>query len=512
MEAIDFAGRRPTIHNGENAMRPSVLILSTTPPYPREYGNRNRVFQTWKFFEERGFEVSFLLYPFDTEWTDSIPDYYKSLQKSFFYFDVISNSKRLHKAAEGFHHDIDEWWDDNIAVELDWLSKRKRFDVVFVNYTFLSKAFDFFDKKTLKILDTHDLFTGRREAFEANGVEPEFFYTSESEEKVAFDRADIVIGIKKDEAVFMEQISTANVICIPYWPDLKTVQDLKLSVSKTSDVHTPLRAGFIGAQNSVNTVNMKRFIDRFAGHPMVDRGLIKIIVAGNVCKRLSAPGEWIELAGRVERIEDFYDEIDVVIAPLDFSTGIKIKVAEALSFGKPVVSTANAFDGFKVNHSAQCLPDQDAVCNALIQLATGELNYEELKTAAEASAQAAAMDASEGFNALSSLIFENVSRIFCIIDRPFWYRACLIDEYIAQTIEYLSHLGRVCVVYCGAEKFIPENIFCPVDFIQIDIAELTDKMNELQTFFSAKAVFDCLKSGLLDEVNELFVPPPSTLR
>jgi hypothetical protein len=43
--------------------RRSVLILSTTPPIPRDYGNRNRVFQTLAFFRRLNFAVSFLLYP-----------------------------------------------------------------------------------------------------------------------------------------------------------------------------------------------------------------------------------------------------------------------------------------------------------------------------------------------------------------------------------------------------------------------------------------------------------------
>jgi hypothetical protein len=54
----------------------SVLVLSTTPPFPREYGNRNRVHQTVSFFRRMGFTVSFLLYPIDREWADDLPDYY----------------------------------------------------------------------------------------------------------------------------------------------------------------------------------------------------------------------------------------------------------------------------------------------------------------------------------------------------------------------------------------------------------------------------------------------------
>jgi hypothetical protein len=63
--------------------RRSVVILSTTPPIPRDYGNRNRVFQTLALFRKLDFAVSFLLYPFDKDWEAQIPIYYKELVSSF---------------------------------------------------------------------------------------------------------------------------------------------------------------------------------------------------------------------------------------------------------------------------------------------------------------------------------------------------------------------------------------------------------------------------------------------
>ena len=182
--------------------RRSVVILSTTPPIPRDYGNRNRVFQTLAFFRKLNFAVSFLLYPFDKEWARGIPSYYKELVENFDYFAVIPNTKPLHQPARGYHHEIDEWWDDNIAQHLIWLFARRRFDALLVNYTFLSKAFEYAPKHTVKILDTHDLFSDRREIFEKNGASPEFFYTNEHQESIGFDRSDLIERLDhRDQAI-----------------------------------------------------------------------------------------------------------------------------------------------------------------------------------------------------------------------------------------------------------------------------------------------------------------------
>ena len=177
----------------------SVLIISSTPPLPRDYGNRNRVFQTMEFFKERNFRISFLLYPFDQEWAHAIPENYPELVREFEYFGVVPNSKPLHQNAIGEHHKIDEWWDETIGQHLSWIFQRKHFDVLFVNYTFFSKAFEYMPKGMVGLMDTHDLFSGRKEMFADFGVAPEFFYTTSDEEKIAFERADGVIAIKRSE-------------------------------------------------------------------------------------------------------------------------------------------------------------------------------------------------------------------------------------------------------------------------------------------------------------------------
>lgn len=390
------------------AMR-SVIVLSTTPPLPRDYGNRNRVHQTVSFFRRMGFAVSFLLYPIDQEWADAVPDYYRQLVDSFDYFAVIPNSKKLHQNAGGYHHAIDEWWDDNIAQHLTWLFQRKQFDVLFVNYTFLSKAFEYAPPNVVKILDTHDRFSGRRELFETFGVAPEFFYTSPEREKVALDRADAVIAIKPSEAAVLKALTARMVFSLPYWDD-RNWDDRRLDDSSTVakrivyDHDRPLRLGFLGAHNSVNIVNLRRFLSIFSRYVVLYNMPVEVTIAGNVCIDIAEEYPFVTKLGFLDNAADFYRVIDAVVVPLEFSTGIKIKVAEALAWRVPVLATQDAFDGFRAHHPTQQAATVHALCQMIVSVAFGEISFDELLWATQKAGLAAAAAQDRGFEELRAWI------------------------------------------------------------------------------------------------------------
>lgn len=382
----------------------SVLVLSTTPPLPRDYGNRNRVHQTVSLFRRMGFAVSFLLYPIDRDWTDDLPEYHKKLAESFDYFAIIPNSRELHQTARGYHHEIDDWWDPNIAQHLTWLFQRKQIDVLFVNYTFLAKAFDYAPSGVIKILDTHDVFSGRRELFECFGVAPEFFYTSPEREKIALDRADAVIAIKQSEAATLKALTSRSVLLLPYWDDRHRQIRADFGEATAYDHDRPLRLGFLGADNSVNVVNLRRFLAIFFRYIMIYNPPVEIIVGGNVCGGIADDYPFVKKIGFVEDGADFYRIIDAVVIPFEFSTGIKIKVGEALAWGVPVLATRDAFDGFRAYHDTQQAVTVDALCDIIVSVAFGEIPPQALAWATRKAAIGAALAQERGFEELRAWI------------------------------------------------------------------------------------------------------------
>lgn len=435
-----------------------ALVISPSASHPRDYGNRNRVWQTTSFLKRLGYDVTFILYPMERDWERAIPRAYADMKKEWAEVVVIPPSMPLHQRARGEHHDIDEWWDPQIGHYLSWLFQRQFFDVIFVNYSFFSRALEIAPKNTLKVLDTHDLFSGRKEMLAEHNIPPEFFYTTVEQERIAFDRADIILAIKDSEREAIRTMTRKSVLSLPYYPaDLAPAAsgDAGMPALQRPEDDNELVIGFIGADNSVNTANMSRFLNEMGRLIPVYAPYLRIVIAGNVCRGLWSDSPAIRLVGHVENIGDFYRAVDIVVAPLDFSTGIKIKVGEALSYGKPVVSTANGFDGYPAFDAFHSLPDIRSVCRALITIACDRPRRALLAERTAMAARMAALTTSGSLRGLEQALSNRIRRIIFVTDKPIWRRDTLWHERLYQWYELLSHLAPTTCVAVGNETGIP---------------------------------------------------------
>jgi glycosyltransferase involved in cell wall biosynthesis len=424
-----------------------ALVLSPIASHPQDYGNRNRILQMTRFFKDQGYEIHFVFYPIEPDWSRSIPPSAKEMREAWDSFTIVPPSRPLHQLAIGEHHQIDEWWDPVISHHLDWLFKREFFDLMLVNYTYFSKAFEHAPRGTVKVLEMHDLFSGRKEMFAANGVGPDFFYTLPEQERIAFERADVVIAIKDGEAKFVRGLTPKpNAIAVPFYMPEREPRQRPGRLLPSEE----LRVGFLGANNLVNLVNMRRFLESYLRAQEIYVPNLTLDVAGNVCSQLQAKGPGLNLLGRVERIEDFYDNVDVVIAPLMFSTGIKIKVGEALSFGKPVVATENGFDGYAATDKFHALKSYDDVARALVSLSFDRERLMVLENRSALAARMARRSYEDGCRSLSRAVRRLSKMIVLVTDQPIWSGETAQQERLAQWIQLFAYMGRAVVLYVGS--------------------------------------------------------------
>lgn len=341
-----------------------VLVLTPVPTWPVTLGNRNRIVRVNQALQREGAHVAVLHYPSDEEWRTALP--HRSLAAMAGQWDesfLCPVTQPLHSPpAKGDDHMADEWWDPAIGQMLDWLFKVGRYDAFIVNYTWLSKALEHAPAGVLRILDTHDRFSGRRTLLASNGLPPEYFHTTEEQERIALARADIVWAIKQQEEAFFRTITDRQVRTLLHAEPLAPP-----AAEPPRD--GVLRLGIVGGRNNINATNIRNFLgvaDAYLRRTLLP---VEIVIAGSVCGLLEGLRlPWVRLLGTVESMDTLYGSVDAVLAPLAFSTGLKIKVGEALAKAKPLVSHAHAFEGYVATHPFHECRDFEAMMRAIHRL------------------------------------------------------------------------------------------------------------------------------------------------
>jgi glycosyltransferase involved in cell wall biosynthesis len=111
----------------------------------------------------------------------------------------------------------------------------------------------------------------------------------------------------------------------------------------------PLRLLFVGAVNyRPNRLGLEWFINEVL--PVVRGRLpvpVEVDVVGMPPRKLTG-SESVTVHGRVPSLDSFYERAHVVIVPVLYGSGTRLKVVEAMAYGRPVVSTAAGAEGLPI--------------------------------------------------------------------------------------------------------------------------------------------------------------------
>lgn len=121
--------------------------------------------------------------------------------------------------------------------------------------------------------------------------------------------------------------------------------------------------------------------------PNLDK-IYHIQIVGEGAKQLSSliKVDDVEIIGEVETITPYYENADIVIAPVFDGGGMKVKTIEAISFAKCIISTSESLNGYwevipdniKNNLIYRCNTAEEWIeaCNALINRSVKKYNEE----------------------------------------------------------------------------------------------------------------------------------------
>ena len=214
--------------------------------------------------------------------------------------------------------------------------------VVFARLIYLLDALDDRPgKRPLTLVDTIDILHLRTRRFHQQ-QNTHWVNITESEEKDALSRADVIIGINAvDTEMFQKMMPDRRIITVTH-----PVQRVR---------HDPpgqpvVNLLFIGANSDPNIQAIRWFIrNAWPGLQEKHGGGIRLSIVGDVCSTLHSTQlpEGIDLLGFVDDLNDAYARADVVINPVRFGAGLKIKCVEALCHGKPLVTTPIGAEGIE---------------------------------------------------------------------------------------------------------------------------------------------------------------------
>jgi polysaccharide biosynthesis protein PslH len=209
---------------------------------------------------------------------------------------------------------------------------------VFSEYLFLSKAFLQFSADVRKVLDTIDVFTNRHRLYAQQGQPPVWFSTTRREERKALRRADVVIAIQEHERRFFQQLAPGkSVVTIGHLVEL---QPLPIRTE------APFTLLFLASANQANVHGFSWFLREVWPTVQQQQPEVRVLVAGSICAAIADHPAVMKI-GTFEDAQTICAQADIVISPILFGTGLKIKNIEALGYAKPLVTTTSGAEGLE---------------------------------------------------------------------------------------------------------------------------------------------------------------------
>ncbi len=238
-----------------------------------------------------------------------------------------------------------ENWQEILATSEDaafakTLFDRFKPDVVVVNYVFLANILDAFspDETGLKVILTHDVFYKRNASFKEIGILLEAGTWNWEIEAMQLRKAQLLLAIQEEDAKLLKEMAPqSEVICTP-----------KAAVLHSHTVkQVPGRCLFVGSGAHHNYYSLQWFLENV--WPTVIQLIpdCSLHVCGSVCNLIKGTFPNVHLLGIVEDLKPEYGAAEVCLIPLLAGSGLKIKLVEAMSYGRACVSTSVGVQGLR---------------------------------------------------------------------------------------------------------------------------------------------------------------------
>lgn len=234
---------------------------------------------------------------------------------------------------------------------LECILKRRHFDVMIVEYIHCSYSLNSLPYDCHVILDTHDIISERTREFEKFNYGARIYEMQEKDEANIFNIYDHIMMINQvDFEKGCSMIDRHKVLLCPHPCEIHT-HELRHEVKKIT---------FVASSYLPNIDSINNFVTHCWDKISLKHD-VELDIYGTVCRELSFPDKnGINLMGFESSLDKIYERADIVINPVRFGAGLKIKNLEALAHGRPLVTTPHGARGMETGtNSSYSVADDD---------------------------------------------------------------------------------------------------------------------------------------------------------
>jgi glycosyltransferase involved in cell wall biosynthesis/predicted O-methyltransferase YrrM len=212
-------------------------------------------------------------------------------------------------------------------------------DALLANYIWAADVLDAAGPETLKLIITHDVQHERTASFKEFGLDTQIETWDAGTEAHLLEKAQVLVAIQKEEADSLRKLTPAcEVITVPL-PVLP--QDCRVP-------QVPGRCLFVGSDQLHNVHGLYWFLGEVWPRILETTPQATLHVCGSICSVFSeSSGQYqnVRFVGRIKDVTPEYAAAEVCVVPNHVGSGLKIKLVEALSYGRACVTTRIGLQG-----------------------------------------------------------------------------------------------------------------------------------------------------------------------
>lgn len=332
-----------------------ILLLTHMYPYPPDDGGRIVTYNSIKYDAESGNKIT--LITFNNEVIKTVLD--KHAEVHIIVKDTRNNYvKMLSNLFSSMPYNLSKYYDEKVITKIDEIIKSKNIELVYIDHLHMAFYGEYIKNRYLQIpvvLRQHNVESTIMDRFyktQKNLIVKLYamyqyrkLYNFESRITSIFDKCFM---ITEDDVVRMKKMNNCvKAVAIPAGVDIDKYQPI-------NTIHNENSIVFLGSMNWLpNEDAITWFVDKMFNRVLLDVPDTKLYIVGkNPTTRVRKLDnkDNIIVTGFVEDEREYIAKAKVFIVPLRIGGGMRIKILNAMSMGKCVVSTSIGAEGIAFNN------------------------------------------------------------------------------------------------------------------------------------------------------------------